>query len=193
MTDGQVVISDFPDPALVNNLAKNVERNVEGREGVAETKALVSCFLALRLFPTTTRRDPTHPLRTPGLHLGILPLSSLRGYQLPLPRRSRTTPEIRPHPPLRPSLQPLTTSRPFGFLPLPALHHSSFSLSFSLSLAFLLPTAARDRPLRGNSDYPSSSMLLLSSSTDQTACRGGFGDFERGGEKGLESEEGLEG
>ncbi|ORY75062.1 hypothetical protein BCR35DRAFT_306495 [Leucosporidium creatinivorum] len=36
----QVVISDFPDPALVNNLAKNVEMNIEKKEGIAETKAM---------------------------------------------------------------------------------------------------------------------------------------------------------
>ena len=41
----QVVISDFPDPALVNNLAKNVEINVKalGNEArVAEATAMVS-------------------------------------------------------------------------------------------------------------------------------------------------------
>lgn len=41
----QVVISDFPDPALVNNLAKNVEVNVNAlgdEPRVADATAMVS-------------------------------------------------------------------------------------------------------------------------------------------------------
>lgn len=46
----QVVISDFPDASLVNNLAKNVEMNIgklNGTEGIAQTSAIV-CHASLR-------------------------------------------------------------------------------------------------------------------------------------------------
>lgn len=66
----QVVISDFPDPALVNNLAKNVEMNVTALEDeprVAEATAKVSAFRS-----TSSRRvDAADPCA------GTLPVRAL--------------------------------------------------------------------------------------------------------------------